>query len=107
MGAGRLTGRILVAAVAACLAVSVHAAAAAAGGFFVGVDEGQAEWANPQLTTSVAAALGVQAVRIPVPWTPGETAPSATESQQLAALIRAAWGLRVVLPVSGAPAAAP
>ena len=38
---------------------------------------------DPQLTTSIANALGVQAIRIVVPWTPGETTLSGTEEQQL------------------------
>src|SRR5438552_11498140 len=107
MGVARLRRRLLLAVVAACLGTGVFAGAAGADGFLVGVDENALQTGDPQLTTSIAEALGVQAIRIAVPWTPGETALSGTEEQQPDNAVVAAWGLSIVDTIIGSAQDAP
>src|SRR5438552_9176667 len=99
--------KLLVAAVLACAGLCAHVGAAGAGGFVVGVDEDALKWGDPQLTTSVAEALGLQAIRISLPWTPGQTQLAPADEEQLDRAVVASWGLRVVLTVSGRPEDAP
>ena len=99
--------KLLVAAIVACLGVFAHAATASAGDFVVGVDEDALQWGNPELTTSVAEALGLQAIRISLPWTPGQTQLAPVDAAQLDRAVVASWGLRVVVTVSGRAEDAP
>src|SRR5581483_11787577 len=99
--------KLLVAAIVACLGVFAHAATASAGDFVVGVDEDALQWGNPELTTSVAEALGLQAIRISLPWTPGQTQLAPADAAQLDRAVVASWGLRVVVTVSGRAEDAP
>ena len=73
---------------------------------FVGVTESAFLW-RPVEAVSVARDLGLTAVRVTVPWEPGETELRATDTAVLERLVTAAAGLRVVVGVTGAPRAAP
>ena len=84
------------------LAAAVAATPAAAGdGFFVGVDEDAVLWRDAHVTASVARAVGLKAIRVTVPWKPGQTQVAAMQQQQLERAIVEAWGMRVVLTVYG------
>jgi hypothetical protein len=75
-------------------------------GLFVGVTESAFLW-RPFEAVSIARDLGLTAVRVTVPWAPGETELSATNTEVLGRMVMAAAGLRVVASVRGAPRAAP
>ncbi len=94
---------------AAFLILLVLARPAAAGtGLLVGVDDDNAKWtARNAAYFSVYRDLGLKALRITVPWHAGEWAPSSTDVTELGRVIPAAFGLRVVVAVSGGPADTP
>jgi len=94
---------------AAFLVLLVLARPAAAGtGLLVGVDDDNAKWtARNAAYFSVYRDLGLKALRITVPWHAGEWAPTATDVTALGRVIPAAFGLRVVVAVSGGPADTP
>jgi hypothetical protein len=75
-------------------------------GLFVGVTETAFLW-RPLEAVPIARDLGLTAVRVSVPWTPGETQLSGPNAEMLGSMVMAAAGLRVVVGVSGAPRAAP
>ena len=85
---------------------AVAAPAAGAGTLLVGVDEDAVKWGDGPVAVSLLRSLGVQAVRVTVPWHPGQTQ---VPSDQEDALQRAVFGtgLRVVVSVYGAAAEAP
>ncbi len=94
---------------AAFLILLVLARPAAAGtGLLVGVDDDNAKWtARNAAYFSVYRDLGLTALRITVPWHTGEWAPTVTDVTELGRVIPAAFGLRVVVAVSGGPADTP
>ncbi len=87
-------------------------AAHAAPGLLVGVADDTLKWTDkPQAQLALARTrdLGVRAVRVTVPWRPGETRLSLVDRQPVDRMILATWGggLRVVLAVYGRPDDAP
>jgi hypothetical protein len=77
-------------------------------GLLVGVDDDLAKWLrNPRAPLSVERALGLRAVRFSVAWQPGETSLDETTRAELARAVPAAYGMRVVLSVTGRGAEAP
>lgn len=82
--------------------------AAAATGLLVGVDDDNAKWtARNAAYFAVYRDLGLKALRLTVTWHAGESAPTATDVTELGRVIPAAFGLRVVVAVSGGPADTP
>lgn len=104
----RLPGRLaLVLALVAALGSALHAPRAEAADFFVGVDEDAVKWGQTELANAVARTLGVKAIRVTVPWRPGETRLSSLNRQYLDRAIVGSWGLRVVVSVYGGATDAP
>ena len=96
------------AAVACMLAGAVHAAP----GLLVGVADDTLKWTDkPQAQLALAQTrdLGLRAVRVTVPWQPGETRLGVVDRKPVDRMILATWGggLRVVLAVYGRPDDAP
>jgi hypothetical protein len=92
----------------ACAALGATAAPAQAGpGFFVGVDEDAILWTDSQATASIARAAGVKAIRITVPWRPGQSRVPASFQERLDRVLVDAYGLRVVATVVGRAEDAP
>lgn len=110
LGADRETVRAVVAcALVACL---LAGPAAAGPGLLVGVADDSLKWdASPQTQAALSYLhdLGVGAVRVTVPWAPGETRLPLDERGPVDHMILATWGhgLRVVLAVYGRPDDAP
>jgi hypothetical protein len=94
-------------AVAVLVLVGWAPAAPAAPGLIVGVTDDGFLWRGPS-AVSAAGELGLTAVRVTVPWTPGRSQLSDADSARLDAVLpAAAAGLRVVVTVFGKAAAAP
>jgi len=90
------------------LALVVAAPAAADRGLLIGVADNTATWASrPRAPLSIAQALGLRAVRVSVRWERGQSTLSGQQRLSLTRAITSAWGLRVVLSVSGWAADAP
>ncbi len=86
--------------------------AAAARGLLIGVADDSLKWtARPQAVTALAYSrdLGLRAVRVTVPWQPGELRLPVDQRAPVDRMILATWGrgLRVVLAVYGRPDDAP
>jgi hypothetical protein len=81
----------------ACAAVLATPAAAGTG-LFVGFADDGPKW-DGEASAAPARALGASAFRLSVPWTPGESAVSATTASQLDTAIANTYGLRVVFAV--------
>lgn len=93
-------------AVLACAAAPGRAQAQP--GLLLGVTDDAFKWAQrPAPLQQAMAQLGLGAVRLTQGWAPGETRISAADAAPLARGIANARGLRVVLSVYGAAAAAP
>ncbi len=101
MGAWR---RLLVAVLAG---LALASPASAGTGLFVGLDEDAVKWGRSQLTSSVAQALGVSAVRITIPWQPGQSRVPGDYRQLLDRVVAGTWGLRLVVSVYGSADQAP
>jgi hypothetical protein len=104
------SGRTLVACLG--LACALAGSAGAAPGLLVGVSDDSLKWSDKptaQRALGYARDLGIRAVRVTVPWQPGETRLSLLERQPIDHMILATWGggLRVVLAVYGRPDDAP
>ena len=98
--------RALAAAFFIVLAIA-HPAAAGTG-LLVGVDDDNAKWtASNAAYFSVYRDLGLKALRITVPWHPATWEPSAADLNALDRIVPAAFGIRVVIAVSGGPADTP
>jgi hypothetical protein len=68
----------------------------------VGVDDDSSTWlSKPRAPLSVANALGVRAVRVSVDWHRGESVLAGDQRFALTRGITSAWGMRVVLSVTG------
>jgi hypothetical protein len=92
----------------AVLALVLAAPAAADRGLLVGVADDSSTWASrPRAPLAVAQVLGLRAVRVSVRWEHGQQGLSAHQRLALTRAITSAWGLRVVLSVSGWGADAP
>ncbi len=98
----------------ACLALAgaLAGAAHAGPGLLVGVADDSLKWsdrATAQRAFLYSRDLGVRAVRVTVPWQPGQTQLSVIDRQPVDRMILATWGggLRVVLAVYGRPDDAP
>jgi len=74
---------------------------------FVGADDDTPKWAGPQASVAVARDLGLKAIRITVPWRPGESQLSRSTRVELDRAVVGSWGLRAVLAVYGHPQDAP
>jgi hypothetical protein len=101
--------RILVIAAAACV---LTGSAQAGRGLLVGVADDSLKWnAKQQAQTALGYSrdLGFRAVRVTVPWQPGETRLPLGQRAPVDRMILATWGrgLRVVLAVYGKAAEAP
>lgn len=96
-------------AAAVFLTLLVTSAPAAAGtGLLVGVDDDNAKWtARNGAYFAVYRDLGLKALRVTVTWHANESGPTRTDLTELGRVVPAAFGLRVVLAVSGGPADAP
>jgi hypothetical protein len=100
----RPTGRTLLACLAfACLLASP---ARAGQGLLVGVADDTLKWSDKptaQRALTYSRDLGLRAVRVTVPWTPGQTRLGVLDRQPVDRMILATWsgGLRVVLAVYG------
>jgi hypothetical protein len=97
----------------AALAVLVVAAAAAfpaSGaadrGLIVGTTEDEFLWRSAD-AVAVARDLGLQAFRVALPWTRGESTLSASDAERFDALVPAAAGLRIVVTLVGKSSATP
>jgi hypothetical protein len=94
----------------ACLALAFALAPAARAdpGLFVGVDDDLAKWLkNPHASIAVERDLGLRAVRYSVRWQPGRSALDPETRGELARAVPAAFGLRVVLSITGTAHDAP
>jgi hypothetical protein len=90
------------------LALVVAPVAHAQPGLLVGVDDDLAKWLrSPRAPLSVERALGLRAVRFSVGWHRGESTLPAPDRTELARAVTAAYGLRVVLSVTGPARDAP
>lgn len=99
--------KVVLVAVGAFLSLAVGAGpAAAASGLVVGFAEDAPKW-DGGAAVAAARVLGADALRITVPWQPGETTVSGTTAAGLDDAVTAAYGLRVVLAVYGDAANAP
>jgi hypothetical protein len=101
-------------ALAACaaLACTIAGAGRAAPGLLVGMDDDTLKWADkPQAQRTLAYAhdLGFKAVRVTVPWRPGDTRLSVEDRVPVDQMILSTWAahFRVVLAVYGAATDAP
>jgi hypothetical protein len=95
-------------AVLCVLVLTLAPAARADTGLLVGVDDDLAKWLrNPRAPLAVERDLGLRAVRFSVAWQPGETTLDDTTRGELSRAIPAAYGLRVVLSVTGTGGDAP
>ena len=90
------------------LALVLAAPAAADRGLLVGVADDSSTWSSrPRAPLSVAQVLGLRAVRVSVRWHRGQAALTSDQRFALTRAITSAWGLRIVLSVSGWGADAP
>lgn len=97
--------RFLVLCVAA---LALASAARAESGLFVGVDDDLAKWLrSPRAPLAVERDLGLRAVRFSVTWRPGERALDQDTRAELGRAVPAAFGLRVVLSLTGTARDAP
>jgi hypothetical protein len=100
----RPTGRTLIACLA--LACLLTGPARAGQGLLVGVADDTLKWSDKptaQRALTYSRDLGLRAVRVTVPWTPGQTRLSVLDRQPVDRMILTTWGggLRVVLAVYG------
>ena len=94
--------------IVALLALALAAPAGADRGLLVGVADDSSIWAaRPRAPLAVSQALGLRAVRVSVRWQGGQQGLTTTQRLSLTRAITSAWGLRVVLSVSGWGADAP
>lgn len=105
----RLAAAILCAVVLAGAGLTSARGAAAAPGLLVGVDDDSVKWlAKPFGLLSVNRDLGLDAVRVVIPWKRGRTKPNRLIGLYLHRVATmAGHGQRVVLAVYGSPADAP
>lgn len=85
---------------------AVVAPPASAGTFFVGIDEDSLKWGEGAGAAPVLRALGVQAVRVTLPWHAGQTQVSVPDQQSIDRVVFGT-GLRVVVSVYGSAAETP
>ena len=98
---------LLAAPLLAAAALALAPPASAGPGLLVGVDDDSLKWyTQTRALVSIYRDLGVRAVRVTLDWQPGEWAPTRTDRQALNRVNAAAWGMRVVVAVTG-PAAQP
>jgi hypothetical protein len=103
-------GRTLL--VCAALLCALTGAARAGQGLLVGVADDTLKWSDKptaQRALNYSRDLGLRAVRVTVPWTPGQTRLGVLDRGPIDRMILATWGggLRVVLGVYGDAGAAP
>jgi len=101
--------RLALAAAALCAVASLLPRAAGAGpGLLLGVDDDSLKWyGHTASLLSIYRTLGVGAVRVTVDWVPGESFPAGTDRTELQRAANAGRSIRVVLAVTGRPAAPP
>jgi hypothetical protein len=110
---GQVVRRIVpVLAACAALACLLAGAGRAAPGLLVGMDDDTLKWTDKpqaQKTLSYARDLGIRAVRVTVPWHPGETRLGIDDRIPVDTMILATWAahFRVVLAVYGRAGDAP
>jgi hypothetical protein len=98
--------------VCAALACALTASSHAAPGLIVGIADDTLKWTDKptaQRALGYTRDLGIRAVRVTVPWQPGQTRLGVLDRQPVDRMILATWGngLRVVLAVYGRPDDAP
>jgi hypothetical protein len=106
----RRAARTLIACVA--LACALAGSARAGSGLLIGVADDTLKWSDAptaQRALVYTRDLGIRAVRVTVPWRPGQTQLSVLDRRPVDRMILATWGngLRVVLAVYGRPDDAP
>lgn len=90
------------------VALALAPSALAGPGLIVGVDDDTAKWINRSAAAfAVYRDLGLRAVRVTLDWQPGQLVLSRTDAVELNRVVAGAWGIRVVLAVSGGPDDAP
>jgi hypothetical protein len=94
------------------LGCALTGAARAGSGLLVGVADDTLKWSDrptAQRALNYTHDLGLRAVRVTVPWSPGQTRLGVLDRQPVDRMILATWrgGLRVVLAVYGRPDDAP
>jgi hypothetical protein len=93
---------------AVCSGAIAPVTAQAAPGLVVGIDDDSLKWAaDPVATVGVLHDLGVQAIRVTVPWAAGESQLSAASLGLLDRVVTSAWGIRIVPAVYGKAREAP
>ena len=103
-------GRTILACLA--LACALAGSANAAPGLLVGVADDTLKWSDKptaQRALNYTRDLGIRAVRVTVPWQPGQTGLGVLDRKPIDRMILSTWngGLRVVLAVYGKPDDAP
>ena len=99
--------RLLVAAAALCAVALLPRAAGAAPGLLLGVDDDSLKWyAHTSSLLTIYRSLDLDAVRVTLTWTPGESFPAGTDRTELQRAANAGRSIRVVLAVTG-PATEP
>jgi hypothetical protein len=98
---GALRRLVLVCALLAATASTAHG-----GNFFVGIDDDAVKWGDGPVAAPLLRSLGVQAVRISLPWHPGQTTLSPDDQDAVSRTILGT-GLRVVVSVYGTAADTP
>jgi hypothetical protein len=90
------------------LALVLAAPASADRGLLIGVADNSATWASrPRAPLTIAQILGLRAVRVSVHWHRGQSSLNGDQRISLTRAITSAWGLRIVLSVTGWGADAP
>lgn len=75
--------------------------------FFVGVDEDAPKWGRSHSVANVARSLGLKAIRLTVPWQPGESRLSRSDRRVLDNAVSSLRKLRIVVAIYGDRDAAP
>jgi hypothetical protein len=96
----------LVLLVLVVVAVAESQPAAADRGLVLGVTESRFRW-DTAAAVAVARDLGLGAVRVTVPWAPGQSDLAAGDAAELDGMVAAAGGLRIVVTIFGSARAAP
>ena len=99
--------RVLLVA-ALCAVAPLPRAAAAQPGLLLGVDDDSLKWyAHTSSLLSIYRSLDLDAVRVTLRWTPGESFPVGTDRTELQRAANAGRAIRVVLAVTGPEASPP
>jgi hypothetical protein len=98
----------VIAAALSVLALVLPASACAAPGLLLGVDDDSLKWySRTSSLLSIYDTLHLDAVRVTLDWSPGQTFPAGTERTELQRVANASRRIRVVLAVTGPANQAP